>query len=43
MLNIAVSWASVAPSTYTVQVFLWDGIHTQNALDSTKSLVIPVS
>ena len=43
MLSIAVSWAPVAPNTYTVQVFLWDGIHTQNALDSTKTLTIPVS
>ena len=42
-LNIAVSWAPAAPGTYTVQVFLWDGIHTQNALDSTKSITIPVS
>lgn len=42
-LNIAVSWAPAAPDTYTVQVFLWDGIHTQNALDSTKSIAIPVS
>lgn len=42
-LNIAVSWAPAAPDTYTVQVFLWDGIHTQNALDSTKSISIPVS
>lgn len=43
MLSIAVSWAPVTPSTYTVQVYLWDDIHTQNALDSTKSLTIPVS
>ena len=42
-LNIAVFWAPAAPDTYTVQVFLWDGIHTQNALDSTKSITIPVS
>lgn len=42
-LSIAVSWAPAAPDTYVAQVYLWDGIHTQNALDSTKSLVIPVS
>jgi hypothetical protein len=42
-LSIAVSWAPATPSTYTVQVFLWDDIHTQNALDSTKFLAIPVS
>ena len=42
-LNMAISWAPAAPGTYTVQVFLWDGIHTQNALDSTKSITIQVS
>ena len=42
-LSMAVPWEPSAPDTYTVQVFLWDGIHTQNALDATKSTTIPVS
>lgn len=42
-LNIAVSWLAATPDTYTAEIFLWDGIHTQNALDSSKSIIIPVS
>lgn len=42
-LNIAVSWIPTTPGTYTVEVFLWDGIHTQNALDDNKTLTIPIS
>ena len=42
-LNIAVSWTLSTPDTYTAQVFLWDGIHTQNALDVSKSIIIPVN
>ena len=42
-LNIAVSWAAAAPDTYTAEVFLWDGIHSQNALDASKSIAVPVS
>lgn len=43
LLNIAVSWVPTTPGTYTVEVFLWDGIHTQNALDNSKTLTIPIS
>lgn len=42
-LNIAVSWVPTTPGTYTVEVFLWDGIRTQNALDNNKTLTIPIS
>ena len=43
ILNIAMSWVPTAPGTYTAAVFLWDGIHSQNALDSHKSLQLTVS
>lgn len=42
-LNFAVSWIPTIPGTYTVEVFLWDSIHTQNALDESKTLTIPIS
>lgn len=42
-LNIAISWIPTSPGTYTAEVFLWDSIHDQNALDASKTLVIPIS
>ena len=42
-LNIAISWVPTSPGTYTAEVFLWDSIHDQNALDASKTLVIPIS
>lgn len=42
-LNIAVSWTPTTPGTYTIQTFLWDGIHSQNALDSNRSAAITIS
>lgn len=42
-LSIAVSWVPTTPGTYLMEVFLWDGIHTQNALDATKTLKVPIS
>ena len=42
-LNVAVSWTPIYPGTYTIDTFLWDGIHTQNALDTNKSVMVPIS
>ncbi len=42
-LDIAVSWTPHAPGTYTVDVFLWDGLYSQNALDVKKFTVISVN
>ncbi|MXX21129.1 MAG: hypothetical protein F4Y82_00620 [Cenarchaeum sp. SB0665_bin_23] len=43
MLNIAVSWTPAASGTYTIDTFLWDGIHAQNALDANKSVMVSIS
>lgn len=42
-LNIAVSWTPAASGTYTIDTFLWDGIHAQNALDTNKSVMVSIS
>ena len=42
-LNIAVSWVPSSPGTYTAEVFLWDSLHDQNALDSNKAVTISIS
>lgn len=42
-LNIAVSWAPSSPGTYTAEVFLWDSLHDQNALDSNKTVTLSIS
>ena len=40
-LNIAVS-CTPASGTCTIDTFLWDGIHAQNALDANKSVLTSV-
>lgn len=42
-LNIAVSWTPSSPGTYTAEVFLWDSLHDQNALDSNKTVTISIN
>lgn len=42
-LNIAISWTPAASGTYTIDTFLWDGIHAQNALDTNKSVMASIS
>lgn len=41
--KISVSWTPATSGTYTIDTFLWDGIHTQNALDSNKSVMASIS
>ena len=41
--KISVSWTPATSGTYTIDTFLWDGIHTQNALDSNKSIMASIS
>ena len=42
-IDIATSWTPESPSLYVIDVFLWDGLRTQNALDAKKSATISVS
>ena len=42
-LNIAVSWTPATSGTYTIDTFLWAGIHAQNALDSNKLVMASIS
>lgn len=41
--KISVSWTPTTSGTYAIDTFLWDGIHTQNALDSNKSIMASIS
>ncbi len=41
--KISVSWTPTTSGTYTIDTFLWDGIHEQNALDSNKSIMASIS